>query len=282
MPVQFVRFVGNAVRGEFGRSYRLARPVSALIVERMPATLELVLCAALLALSVGIPLGVLTALRRGAASTGAVMTLSLVGVAMPTFVVGILLIYFFSVECRNWLPAIGLGADLCFPSFGRGDTLAVGAWKSGLLTASGLKALVLPAITLSLFQMTLVLRLVRSQMLEVLRTDYVKFARARGLTDRAVHFRHALRNTMLPVITVVGIQIGGLIAFSIITETVFQWPGMGQLFVQSVQFADVPVMAAYLVMVSAIFVVVNFAVDLLYATIDPRLRIDTARAGGGH
>ena len=279
VPVQFGRFLGNAVRGNFGKSYRLARPVSDLIVERMPATLELVAAAALLALAMGLPLGVLTALRRNTPESTVVMTFSLAGVAMPTFVIGILLIYVFSVECKTWAPSLGLPGDWCFPSFGRGETVKVGGWSTGLLTASGLKALVLPAFTLSLFQMTLVLRLVRSQMLEVLRTDYIKFARARGLTNRAVHFRHALKNTLLPVITVIGIQVGGLIAFSIITETVFQWPGMGQLFIQSVQFADIPVMAAYLVMVSLIFVSINFLVDLLYATIDPRLRVDRARLG---
>ncbi len=282
VPVQFVRFVGNALEGNFGRSYRLARPVGRLIVERMPATLELVVVAALLALAMGIPLGVLTALRRHRWDSGAVLTFSLAGVAMPTFVIGILLIYVFSVECKGWAPAIGLPEDFCFPSFGRGETVDVGGWSSGLLTGSGLKAIVLPAITLSLFQLTLVLRLVRSQMLEVLRTDYIKFARARGLTNRAVHFGHALKNTLLPVITVVGIQIGGLIAFSIITETVFQWPGMGQLFVQSVQFADIPVMSAYLVMVALVFVTINIIVDLLYAVIDPRLRVERTRAVGGH
>ena len=265
--IQFLRFLVNAAHGNFGKSYRLARPVSDLIVERMPATLELVAVAALLALSMGIPLGVLTALRRNSVDSQAVMTFSLAGVAMPTFVIGILLIYVFAV----WLGVL--------PSFGRGETEKIGGWTTGLLTASGLKAIVLPAFTLSLFQMTFVLRLVRSQMLEVLRTDYIKFARARGLTNRAVHFHHALKNTLLPVITVIGIQVGGLIAFSIITETVFQWPGMGQLFIQSVQFADIPVMAAYLVMVSLIFVTINFFVDLLYAAIDPRLRVDRARLG---
>jgi peptide/nickel transport system permease protein len=263
VPIQFARFLGNVAMGNFGKSYRLARPVKDLITERMPATLELVAAAAVLALALGIPLGVLTALRRHNIDSAAVMTFSLAGVAMPTFVIGILLIYVFSVECKNWAPAIGIPGDWCFPSFGRG----------------GFKSLVLPAVTLSLFQMTLVLRLVRSQMMEVLRTDYIKFARARGLTNRSVHFRHALKNTLLPVITVIGIQVGGLIAFSIITETVFQWPGMGQLFIQSVQFADIPVMAAYLVMVSGIFVTINFLVDLLYAAIDPRLRLDRARLG---
>ena len=228
----------------------------------------------------GIPLGVLTALRRNSVDSQAVMTFSLAGVAMPTFVIGILLIYVFSVgAARAGRRRSGCRATGAFPSFGRGETVKIGGWTTGLLTASGLKAIVLPAFTLSLFQMTLVLRLVRSQMLEVLRTDYIKFARARGLTNRAVHFRHALKNTLLPVITVIGIQVGGLIAFSIITETVFQWPGMGQLFIQSVQFADIPMMAAYLVMVALIFVIINFSVDLLYAAIDPRLRLDRAQLG---
>ena len=277
--IQFGRFLVYALDGNLDMNSFPTRRVSDLESQRMLATLELVFVAALLALAIGIPLGVLTALRRNTVDSGAVMTFSLAGVAMPTFVIGILLIYVFSVECKAWAPGIGLSPDWCFPSFGRGETESFGWWKSGLVTASGLKAIVLPSLTLSLFQMTLVLRLVRSQMLEVLRTDYIKFARARGLTDRAVHFRHALKNTLLPVITVIGIQVGGLVAFSIITETVFQWPGMGHLFIQSVQFADIPVMAAYLVMVSFIFVVINFFVDLLYAAIDPRLRVDRARLG---
>jgi peptide/nickel transport system permease protein len=280
VPLQFLRFLGNAASGNFGKSYRMARPVEQLIIERMPATLELVFCGALLALLFGIPLGVLTALRRDTWDTRAVMTFSLAGVAMPTFVSGILLIYIFSVECKGWMGWLGLPGGLCLPSFGRGETVNIGWWSSGLLTAAGLKAIILPAVTLALFQMTLVLRLVRSEMLEVLRTDYIKFARARGLTNRAVHFRHALKNTLLPVITVIGLQVGGLIAFSIITESVFQWPGMGQLFIQSVQFADIPVMAAYLVMVSLFFVTINLVVDLTYAVIDPRLRVDRARAAG--
>ena len=278
VPVQFVRFLGNAVVGNFGKSYRLARPVSDLIAERMPATLELVAVAAALALAMGIPLGVLTALRRDSLGSGAVMTFSLAGVAMPTFVIGILLIYVFSVECKSWAPAIGLPPGWCFPSFGRGETVALGRWNTGLLTASGLKAIVLPAFTLSLFQMTLVLRLVRSQMLEVLRTDYIKFARARGLSNRAIHFGHALKNTLIPVITVAGLQFGSVIAFSIITETVFQWPGMGLLFVQAVQNVDIPIMAAYLLMVSLIFVTINLVVDILYTVVDPRLRSTVGRA----
>ncbi len=267
-PVQFGRFLANAAEGNFGLSYRLKRPVAVLIQERLPATLELVLLSALLALAVGLPLGVYTALRRDSWISQFILTTSLIGVSLPTFVIGIGLIYLLSVQF-----------DL-LPSFGRGEVVSLGWWSTGFLTKSGWAAIIMPAITLSLYQLTLVLRLVRTEMLEVLRTDYIKFARARGLTDRIVHFRHALKNTMMPVITIVGLQIGSLIAFSIVTETVFQWPGMGLLFIQAVGFADIPVMAAYLVMVGFMFVVLNLAVDLIYFLIDPRLRIDRAKAAG--
>ncbi len=266
--VQFAHFAGNAVRGDFGISLRQGRQVSALIAERLPATLELSLAAAVIALAAGIPLGVYAALRRGSFGSQVVMTLSLLGVSLPTFLIGILLILVFAVMLK-WLP-----------SFGRGDTVAIGAWSTGLLTADGWKHLVLPAITLAVFQLALILRLVRAEMLEVLRTDYIKFARARGLPDRAVYFGHSLKNTLVPVITITGLQLGALIAFAIITETVFQWPGMGLLFIQAVQFADVPVMAAYLCLVALIFVVVNLVVDLLYFAVDPRLRIE--KPAGGH
>ncbi|MCA3252975.1 MAG: ABC transporter permease [Pseudomonadota bacterium] len=263
-PVQFARFAANAVQGEFGLSLRQGRKVSSLIAERLPATLELALAAAVIALVVGVPLGVYAALRRGTFGSQAVMTLSLLGVSLPTFLIGILLILVFSVQLK-WLP-----------SFGRGDTVSLGGWTTGLLTADGWKHLILPSITLAVFQLALILRLVRAEMLEVLRTDYIKFARARGLTDRAVHFGHALKNTLVPVITITGLQLGSLIAFAIITETVFQWPGMGFLFIQAVQFADIPVMAAYLCLIALIFVVVNLVVDLLYFAVDPRLRIERA------
>jgi peptide/nickel transport system permease protein len=266
--VQYAGFVARAVQGDFGFSLRQLRPVSALIAERLPATLELSLVAALLALAVGVPMGVYTALRRGAWLSHLFLAISLIGVSLPTFLIGILLILVFSVEL-GWLP-----------SFGRGETVSIGWWTTGLLTASGLKALILPSITLGLFQMTLIMRLVRSEMLEVLRTDYIRFARARGLTDRAVHFGHALKNTLVPVITITGLQLGSIIAFAIITETVFQWPGMGLLFIQSVMFADVPVMAAYLCLIALFFVLINLAVDLLYYAVDPRLRIERAAAAG--
>jgi len=266
--IQFGRFIVRALEGNFGVSYRLARPVDALIAERLPATLELSLVAAFFALAAGVPMGVYTGLHRDSWLSQVMLTVSLIGVSLPTFLIGILLIFMFSV-ILGWLP-----------SFGRGETVVIGWWTTGFLTPSGLKALILPAITLGLFQMTLIMRLVRSEMLEVLRTDYIKFARARGLTDRAIHFGHALKNTLVPVITITGLQLGAIIAFAIITETVFQWPGMGLLFIQSVTVADVPVMAAYLCLIALFFVVINLIVDLLYFAVDPRLRVDRAVAGG--
>ena len=262
--VQYATFVGLALQGDFGLSLRQVRPVSALIVERLPATLELSLVAALFALLAGIPMGVYTALRPRSWLSQVLLTVSLIGVSLPTFLIGILLILVFAVHL-GWLP-----------SFGRGETVAIGWWTTGFLTASGLKALILPSITLGLFQMTLIQRLVRAEMLEVLRTDYIRFARARGLTDRAVHFGHALKNTLVPVITITGLQLGSIIAFAIITETVFQWPGMGLLFIQAVNFADVPVMAAYLCLIALFFVLINLTVDLLYYAVDPRLRVQPA------
>ena len=265
--VQFGYFLVNAVQGEFGLSLRQGAKVSRLIAERFPATLELALVAALMALILGVPMGVYAALRRGTFMSQILMTISLVGVSLPTFLIGILLILLFSV---------GLG---WFPSFGRGEVVQMGWWSSGLLTAKGWHHIVLPAVTLAIFQLTLIMRLVRAEMLEVLRTDYIKFARARGLSNRVIHFGHALKNTLVPVMTITGLQLGGLIAFAIITETVFQWPGMGLLFIQAVTFADIPVMAAYLCLIALIFVVINLVVDLLYFVVDPRLRVSKA---GGH
>jgi peptide/nickel transport system permease protein len=266
--VQFAAFLQNAVQGEFGLSYRLARPVSDLIMERMPATLELSFTAAFLALAIGVPMGVYTGLYRDSWLSRFFLTISLIGVSLPTFLIGILLILVFAVI---------LGV---LPSFGRGDTVAIGWWTTGFLTASGLKALILPSITLGMFQMTLIMRLVRSEMLEVLRTDYIKFARARGLSNRAVHFGHALKNTLVPVITITGLQLGAIIAFAIVTETVFQWPGMGLLFIQAVANADIPIMAAYLLLIALLFVIINLIVDLLYYAVDPRLRGGLRAAGG--
>lgn len=265
---QFVRFVGNALRGDFGISYGLQRPVRALIAERLPATIELVLVSTLLALLVGIPLGVYTGFRRDAWQSRLILVSSLVGVSLPTFVIGILLMYVFAV----WLRVL--------PAFGRGEVVELGFWTTGLLTVSGWKAIVLPSITLSLFQLALILRLVRSSIIEVMNTDFIRFARARGLPDPVIYYGHALRNTLVPVVTVVGLNIGTLIAFSIVTETVFQWPGVGLLFIQAVSFADIPVMAAYLFLVAFLFVFINLVVDILYLFVDPRLRSSHAAKTG--
>jgi len=261
--VQFLRFVQNAFHGDFGVSYRLRRPVSELIAERFPATMELSLISAFLALSIGIPMGVYTALHRERLPAKLFMTLSLVGISLPTFLIGIFLILIFGVYLR-WLP-----------TFGRGEVVQLGWWSTGLLRSSGLKSLLMPAFTLAVFQMTLIVRLVRAEMLEVLRTDFIKFARARGLKIRMINFGHALKNTMVPVITIIGLQVGSIIAFAIITESVFQWPGMGLLFIQAISEVDIPVMAAYLLLIALIFVVINLIVDILYFIIDPRLRVQS-------
>jgi peptide/nickel transport system permease protein len=267
--VQFARFVGHAAEGNFGLSYQQARPVGTIILEKMPATLELSLMAAFLALLFGVPMGIYTGLNRNSWGAQAMLAVSLVGVSLPTFLIGILLILIFAVVL-GWLP-----------SFGRGSVVHIGWWTTGFLTIDGWRAIILPSITLALFQMTLIMRLVRAEMIEVLRTDYIKFARARGLTNRAVNFGHALKNTLVPVMTITGLQLGSIIAFAVITETVFQWPGMGLMFIQAVTFADIPVMAAYLVLVGFFFVVINLAVDLLYYVVDPRLRVEREAAAGG-
>jgi peptide/nickel transport system permease protein len=258
--VQYLRYLWAALHGNFGVSFRLARPVGELILERMPATMELAAVAATLAVVVGVPLGVYTGIRRNALTSRLIMLFSLLGVSLPTFLIGILLILFFAV-LLGWLP-----------SFGRGDVVRFAHWSTGFLTVSGWRSLILPAVTLSLFQMTLIMRLVRAEMLEVLRSDYIKFARARGLSERAINFGHALKNTLVPVITIIGLNVGGLVAFSIVTETVFQWPGMGLLLVQSIGVADIPVMSAYLQLIALVFVTINLIVDLLYYAVDPRLR----------
>jgi len=258
---QYMRFMGNALQGDFGLSYRIKRPVSTLIKERLPATLELVFVSAIIALVVGISAGVYTGIRRDGWLSKSILSSSLVGVSLPTFIIGIALIYLFAVTLR-WLP-----------SSGRAGVVELGWWKTSFLTVDGWRSIILPAVTLSLFQLTMILRLVRAEMLEVMQADYIKFARARGLSERSINFIHALKNTLVPVITIIGLNIGGLIAFSVITETVFQWPGTGLMFIQSVDFADVPIMAAYLCFVALVFVIVNLIVDLLYVFIDPRIRL---------
>jgi peptide/nickel transport system permease protein len=260
VPVQYLRYVGHALQGDLGVSYRLKRPVAELIAERLPATLELALVASVLAVAGGVALGVYTAIRRDSIASRVVMTVSLVGVSLPTFLIGIGLIYLFAVELR-WLP-----------SFGRGDTVQLGGWNTGLLTRSGWASLLMPALTLGLYKLTLIMRLVRAEMLEVLRADYIRFGRARGLRERDLNYGHALRNTLIPVITITGLQIGSLVAFAIVTETVFQWPGVGLLFISSIQGVDVPVVAAYLLLIALLYVAINLVVDLLYVLVDPRLR----------
>jgi peptide/nickel transport system permease protein len=259
--IQAARYLWAVLHGEFGISYRLAQPVSRLIAQRLPATVELALTASFIAIAIGVPMGVYTGINRDTPFSRLFLAASLIGVSLPAFLVGILLILIFSVDL-NWLP-----------SFGRGDVVSIGSWwTTGFATWSGIRALILPSITLGLFQTTLISRLVRAEILDVLRTDYIRFARARGLTNRSIYFVHALRNTLVPVITIVGLQFGGLVAFSLVTETVFQWPGMGLLLVQSVAVADIPVMSAYLLLISLVFLTINLAVDLLCYMVDPRLR----------
>lgn len=260
LPLQYLKFVGRAVQGEFGVSYRNIEPVSRVIASRLPATLELSLIAAILALGVGIPMGVYAGLHPRSLLTRSLQVISLIGISVPSFVTGIMLILLFSISL-NWLP-----------SFGRGETVMLGAWSTGFLTVTGWKSLLMPAVTLALFQLTLFMRLTRTQMMEVLRSEYIKFARARGLRERSINYRHALRNTLIPIITVAGLQLGSMIAFSIITETVFQWPGLGLLIIQAINFGDVPVIAAYLLLIALLFVLINMVVDLLYFAVDPRLR----------
>ncbi len=260
LVLRFLSYMRLALSGEFGISYRNLEPVGQLLLARVPATLELSLCAAVLALGVGIPMGVYAGIRRNSWLAQTMQVVSLVGVSIPSFLTGIILILIFSVEL-NWLPA-----------YGRGDVVKLGSWSTGLLTTKGLLSLIMPSITLALFQLTLFMRLVRSEMLEVLRTDYIKFARARGIADRAIHFHHALKNTLIPVITIAGLQLGSLIAFSIITETVFQWPGLGLLIIQAITFGDIPVIAAYLMLIALLFVTINAVVDVLYFWVDPRVR----------
>ncbi|CAX60813.1 peptide ABC transporter, permease protein [Erwinia billingiae Eb661] len=260
MLTQFLHFMQRILHGDFGISYYNQVDVFHLIMERLPATLELVFVAVVLSLVVGFPLGVWSAISKNRVMPGLIQGLSLIGISLPSFLTGILLIIIFSV----WLG--------WFPSSGRGDTVHLGFWSTGLLSLSGWRSVILPAVSLSLFMITLIIRLVRTQMLEVMGTDYIKFARARGLKSRSIWFHHALRNALLPVVTIIGLQIGGLIAFAIVTETVFQWPGMGLLFIQAINYVDIPVISAYLIFIALIFIVINTTVDLLYFLIDPRMK----------
>ena len=264
--VQFFHFIANAASGDFGISLRQGTPVSELIADRFPATFELAVVSVVIATVLGVALGVVVAIYRDSFLARFLMGFSLVGISLPTFLIGILFILVFSVWL-GWLP-----------SYGRGEVIELGGWSTGLLTADGWAHMILPALTLSVFQLALIMRLVRAEMLEVLRSDFIKFARARGLGERSIHFRHALKNTLIPVITIVGLQLGGIIAFSIVTETVFQWPGLGLLFIQAVQFADIPVMTCYLCLIALMFVLINFLVDWLYTVVDPRLKPGLSRS----
>ena len=257
---QYFNFIWKALQFDFGNSYRGALPVSELIASRLPATIELAVTSAFFALVLGVIIGIYTAINRGGYIANLILSTSLIGVSLPTFLIGVLLIWLFAVELK-WLP-----------SFGRGDVVQLGWWSTGFLTISGIKSLVLPSITLGLYQLTLIMRLTRSEMLEVMRQDYVRFAKALGLSSKQVNFNHALPNTLVPVITIAGLQLGSIVAFAIITETVFQWPGVGLLFINAVYFVDIPVMSAYLLLVGVLFVIINLIVDLLYLAIDPRLR----------
>ncbi|WP_128929846.1 ABC transporter permease [Bradyrhizobium guangxiense] len=258
--IQFFRFISSALHGDFGISTRVGRPVLDLILERLPATLELAILSFIFAMIAGVALGVVTALRPRSILSGFSLTVSLIAVSLPNFLIGIGLIYVFAVKL-GWLP-----------SFGRGDTVKIGWWTTGVLTKTGWQAIILPAISLATYQLTLILRLVRTEMLEVMHSDHIRFARARGLPDRLIYFSYALKNTMIPVVTVAGLQLGSIIAFAVVTETVFQWPGVGLLFINSIRFSDVPIMAAYLLIVSIIFVTINMVVDCVYYLLDPRLR----------
>lgn len=264
MVLRFFTYLGQVLQGEFGLSYRLGRPVTEVLIVRLPATVELATAGMVLALVIGIPAGIIAAIRRGSTGTRVLMGASLFGISVPTFFVGIVLIWIFNVTLSM------------LPSFGRGQTVAIGWWTTGLLTKSGLAALVLPAVTIAIFQIAMIMRLVRAEMLEVMRSDYILFARARGLPEWRIHFRHAFANTLIPVVTVISLQMGSLVAFAVITESVFQWPGLGLLFLQSVGAADVPMMSAYLILIAGLFVSINLIVDLLYFAIDPRLRARVA------
>lgn len=259
---QYTRFMGNALQGDLGDSYFFKAPALDVILAKMPATLELVFAASLIIILVSIPAGVYCAIRPNSWFTRLILGFSILGISVPVFLTAIFSIYLFSIEL-GWLP-----------SYGRGELVPViGGWESGLFTRDGLLHLILPAISLASIMLPLFIRLIRSEMSEVLHTEYVKFAKAKGLKKARIYFLHALKNTMLPVITVGGVQIGTMVAYTILTETVFQWPGMGFLFLEAVNRVDTPLIVAYLIVVGAIFVVVNTLVDLLYGLINPTVRL---------
>lgn len=259
--VQFGRFMQGAVKGDIGRSFFYKKSALEVILSKAPATLELVICSAIIIVIFSVPLGIYSAIRPKALFSRFVMGGSIVGVSIPVFLTAILMIYIFSVEL-HWLP-----------SYGRGETVNIGGWRTGFLTADGWLHLIMPALALSSIMLPLFIRLIRSEMMEVLENDYIKYAWAKGLTPKRVWIVHAFKNTLLPVITVGGVQLGTMIAFTILTETVFQWQGMGFMFIEAVERGDAPLMVAYLVVVGLIFVVVNTVVDVIYGLVNPQVRI---------
>ena len=259
--VQYWRFLGNAVQGDLGNSYFFKKPALEVIMNKFPATFELVLAASLIIFLVSVPTGIYCAIKPKSFFARAVMGVSIVGISVPVFLTAIFSIYIFSIGL-GWLP-----------SFGRGEVVDFGWWQTGFLTLDGLEHLILPAFALSSIMLPLFIRLIRGEMMEVLRTEYVRFAWAKGLSRRRVWFLHAFKNTLLPVITVGGVQIGTLIAYTILTETVFQWPGMGFLFLEAVNRVDTPLIIAYIIVVGLIFVVTNTIVDLIYTLVNPMVRI---------
>ena len=260
--VQYVHFIAGAARGDFGNSYVTRVPALGLIMERVPATVELVVTSAILALVLGTGLGVLVSLRPYAAINRLIMAASLGGISIPTFLIGILLIMIFSVY-------LGI-----LPPFGRGETVSIGFWRTGLLTWSGIAHLILPSITLTGYQLAVLLRLTRAGMREVLTEEYIKTAWAKGLSPQRVIFKHALKNVLIPVVTMSGLMLGELLAFAVVTETIFQWPGMGNLLLKSIYESDQPVIVTYIMLASVIILSINIVVDIIYAFLNPRIRYD--------
>lgn len=259
--VQYFSFLKNALRGDLGTSFIFNKPAVGLIVERIPATLELAVSAMALAVIIGIPAGMFAAIRPGSWLSKSIMTGSLLGISLPVFWLGIILVLVFSV-ILGWLP-----------SSGRGETALLAGIRFGFLTKSGFLHLILPSMTIAIFQLALIIRLVRAGMMEVMLQDFIKFLKAKGLSERRVVFVHALKNILIPVVTIIGLQLGNIIAFAIVTETIFAWPGMGKLVIDSIHGLDRPVVLAYLLIVSLMFVLLNFFVDVVYTFLDPRIRL---------
>ncbi len=259
--IQYLRFVKNAAHGDLGLSFFHKKPALQVILSKAPATIELVIGTALIIIFVSLPIGMFTAIYPKNWFSKFTLSFSTIGVSIPVFLTAILLVYLFAVEL-NWLP-----------SFGRGETVNIWGWESGFFTIDGLKHLILPCISLASIMLPLFIRLIRSEMIEILETEYIKFAWAKGLRRRRIWFVHAFKNTLLPVITVFGVQIGIMFAFTILTETVFQWQGMGFMFLEAVERSDSSLLVAYLVVVGVIFVVVNTVVDIIYGLVNPTIRI---------